>query len=58
MKYTGEWKDDVQHGHGVEIWPDGVYYEGHYNCGKKHGEGLFKWADGSRYEGAFVDNQI
>ena len=26
-KYEGEWKNDLQNGHGVETWPDGAKYE-------------------------------
>ena len=29
-KYLGEWKEDKQHGKGIESWPDGAVYEGHY----------------------------
>lgn len=26
-KYEGDWKNDLQHGRGVEVWPDGAKYE-------------------------------
>lgn len=26
-RYEGEWKNDLQHGQGVEVWPDGAKYE-------------------------------
>ena len=26
-RYEGEWKQDLQHGQGVEVWPDGAKYE-------------------------------
>jgi hypothetical protein len=35
------WKEDKQHGHGKESWPDGATYEGDYIMGKKHGYGEF-----------------
>lgn len=57
-KYTGEWKDDKQHGHGVETWPDGAVYEGHYVNGMKNSQGKLKFANGSIYIGEFQDNQI
>jgi hypothetical protein len=37
--YEGEWKDDQQHGYGVEKWVDESKYEGYYVMGKKHGQG-------------------
>lgn len=29
-KYIGDWKEDRQHGYGVETWPDNAKYEGNY----------------------------
>jgi hypothetical protein len=26
--YEGEWKDDLQHGFGIEIWTDNTKYKG------------------------------
>ena len=49
----GEWKDDKQHGKGIETWPDGAKYEGSYAEGKKHGRGTLTFADGSIYTGDF-----
>jgi hypothetical protein len=57
-RYQGNWKEDKQHGRGIETWPDGASYEGDYNEGKKHGIGCFTWADGSTYTGQFIDNNI
>jgi len=28
--YSGEWSNDKQHGHGVEMWPDQAKYVGDY----------------------------
>mgnify|MGYP002628797184 CR=1 FL=1 len=28
--YDGEWKDDMQHGYGVELWNDSSRFEGYY----------------------------
>ena len=25
-RYKGQWKGNVRHGHGVQIWPDGAKY--------------------------------
>lgn len=60
-RYEGEWKDDLQNGHGVETWPgiviililDNAKYEGTYSNGKKNGRGILHFADGSKYIGEF-----
>ena len=44
-RYEGHWKEDKQHGEGLESWPDGASYHGDYVEGKKHGVGKFTWAD-------------
>lgn len=28
--YKGQWKGEVRHGFGIQIWPDGARYEGHW----------------------------
>lgn len=52
-KYTGQFKDDMPHGHGKEEWTDGTFYEGGFAAGAKHGKGVFKTKEGSIYEGEF-----
>ena len=49
MIYTGEWKGNVRHGHGVQIWPDGAKYEGSWENGKANGKGKFIHVDGDIY---------
>jgi hypothetical protein len=34
-KYEGMWLEDLQHGQGLETWPDGSSYQGNYFQGKK-----------------------
>ena len=51
--YNGAWREDKQHGFGIERWPDGAIYEGFYYEGKKNGKGKLTFADGSIYEGDF-----
>ena len=50
-KYEGDWKEDKQHGKGVETWTDEAVYKGEYRNGKKHGKGVFNWEDDSCYDG-------
>ena len=57
-KYIGEWKANLQDGHGVETWEDGSRYEGEYMAGNKHGKGQYQCADESRYDGDWVQNKI
>lgn len=51
-----EFRINLKHGKGKEIWTDSAVYEGEYRNGKKNGIGLFTWMDGARYYGDFVDN--
>ena len=51
--YTGDWKEDEQHGYGQEQWPDGAKYEGFYDQGRKHGRGKLIFPEGSYYDGEF-----
>lgn len=50
FRFKGFWKDDKQHGHGVEEWPDGAKYVGEYFEGAKNGKGILNFPDGSSYE--------
>jgi hypothetical protein len=50
-RYEGAFKDDMQHGKGIEVWDEGSKYEGTYMMGKKEGQGKYTWADGSYYDG-------
>ena len=47
VTYKGQWKEDKQHGKGIEMWPDGAVYEGAYVNGKKQGFAVFMWKDKS-----------
>jgi hypothetical protein len=54
----------MQHGQGVEEWPDNskyevkyhIYFKGTYHKGKKSGKGTLYFADNSKYVGEFLDN--
>ncbi|KAJ8421679.1 hypothetical protein Cgig2_026667 [Carnegiea gigantea] len=51
--YTGEWLDNLPHGHGKYSWNDGCVYEGQWQKGKTMGNGKFSWPSGAIYEGNF-----
>jgi hypothetical protein len=50
--FTGEWKDDKQHGFGVLRGPTGEY-KGHFEFDLPHGQGTRTWRDGSTYTGMY-----
>lgn len=41
--YKGEWRDDLRHGSGKQVWEDGRSYEGQFASGKMHGHGRMEW---------------
>ena len=52
----GQWKNDVQHGKGEEIYTDGSRYIGYFENGFKKGKGKTFYSDGSCCEGYFSNN--
>lgn len=56
--YIGNWKNDLQDGHGKEIWADHLEYEWDYKEGKRWGKDRLQLVDGSVYEGDFYSHQI
>jgi len=56
--YGGQWVEDLQHGHGIEIWEGGSKYRGQFFWGKKQGDGVYEWPDGSKYSGQWKANSI
>jgi len=48
--YEGQFKNDVYHGWGRYIGPNGVYW-GLWNNGFRHGQGKFESTDGGKQEG-------
>lgn len=51
--YTGQWADNLPHGHGKYLWTDGCMYVGEWYKGKTMGKGKFSWPSGATYEGEF-----
>ncbi|KAJ4462388.1 putative Phosphatidylinositol 4-phosphate 5-kinase 4 [Paratrimastix pyriformis] len=50
---------NVMHGHGIFVWPDGRRFEGNFNNGVMEGQGVLEWIEGpglQTYEGAFKEN--
>lgn len=49
--YEGEWENELKHGKGLEISPNGNTYKGQFLNGKPEGFGNFRWYHGEMYEG-------
>lgn len=58
ISYTGEWKDDLQHGYGIENSPDNSQYKGCFEYGFKSGIGEYTWNDKSKYIGEWKNNNM
>lgn len=61
LKYTGELKDNVPHGHGTMIYPEnegyvGNKYTGDWKDGEKNGKGELHFGNGEKYSGEFQDD--
>ena len=52
MIYTGQMKDNLQHGKGKVLFSDGSSYEGDWQYGKQHGYGVWKQA-GKTFSGTW-----
>ena len=56
--YKGQWLgQDIRHGFGVQIWPDGARYIGMWKENKAHGQGQFIHVDGDKYDGNWFEDQ-
>lgn len=51
IKYLGEYKEGLKHGHGKITYSDLEYYEGDWKDGRYEGIGKELIADGTIYEG-------
>lgn len=56
--YTGQWRDNLPHGHGKYLWTDGCMYVGDWHRGKTMGKGRFSWPSGATYEGDFKNGYM
>lgn len=51
--YSGESKDGLRHGRGVNKYPSGNVYDGEWENDKENGYGTYIWPNGDKYEGYF-----
>lgn len=54
--YSGETRDDEEHGFGKLVFDDGSNYEGRFLFGEFHGEGKFMFSDGGYAKGQWIQN--
>ena len=54
----GQWKGEMRHGFGIQIWPDGAKYEGEWRNNKAHGKGKFYHVEGDVYDGEWVEDKV
>jgi len=58
MVYEGEYVDDMKHGMGKFVWPDGRTYDGEWLRGKRHGRGAYKTARGEHKVGHWTNDRF
>ncbi len=56
-KYEGQLSNNVPHGSGRLLLPDGTRYEGEWKEGKPHGRGMLCYASGAEYTGDFASGK-
>ncbi|MCB9187138.1 MAG: hypothetical protein H6601_10425 [Flavobacteriales bacterium] len=57
LDYTGEWKGEMKHGHGVFRWENGMSYEGEWVNNKRNGQGKFTWPNRQVFDGTWVEDR-
>lgn len=56
--YRGDWKKNLRHGFGIQLYPNGARYIGNWKKGLAEGFGRLEFIDGTFYEGNFSKNYI
>jgi len=56
-RYEGVFKENMRHGFGKYVLPDGSEYTGDWREGEMHGRGVLTWSDGSVYDGEWKDGK-
>ncbi len=54
---SGQWKNEMRHGYGTQIWPDGAKYEGYWKNNQANGRGKFWHVDGDVFEGEWLEDK-
>ena len=56
QKYVGEWKNDMRHGKGTNLFK-GIKYVGEWKAGKFDGNGTMTYPNGMKYVGEFKNDK-
>ena len=57
-RYEGEFRENLRHGSGIYVLPNGSVYDGQWRDGTMNGRGIFRWPDGeSVYDGEWKDGK-
>ncbi|ORZ41558.1 hypothetical protein BCR44DRAFT_1423058 [Catenaria anguillulae PL171] len=55
-RYVGEYHDNMRHGQGAMVYPDGSRYKGQWQNGRRHGKGVYVYPNADVYEGEWVED--
>ncbi len=55
--YDGDYKDDMKHGFGTFVYPDGSKYVGEWTNDLRHGQGEYTYASGDVYKGSWKNGK-
>jgi len=55
--YTGNWKNGMAHGYGIQKYAEGGGYEGEWKNNKRHGKGTMTWPNGDKYVGDWKNDK-
>eukprot|EP00092_Neocalanus_flemingeri_P049962 GFUD01057600.1.p2 GENE.GFUD01057600.1~~GFUD01057600.1.p2 ORF type:complete len:143 (+),score=36.79 GFUD01057600.1:24-431(+) len=56
--YTGDWREGVRHGRGVNTFSNGDVYTGEWDNDERHGHGELTWISGRSYAGGMVRGKM
>lgn len=55
-RYVGDYFDNMRHGQGMMVYPDGSRYKGTFIEGQRSGLGLFLYSNMDTYDGEWLNN--
>lgn len=58
MLYEGEYREDLKHGQGKYVWPDGRTYHGGWKEGQRAGQAVYTNAQGQSRKGIWKNDKV
>ena len=56
--YQGQWNaQGMRHGHGIQVWPDGMEYEGYWANNMANYKGRLIMPNGDSYDGEWLSDK-